>query len=46
MTSLETSEYFIPSVPIDMPSEIVGTPKSWVFAPADRMDNSAASTKG
>ncbi len=27
MTSREISEYFMPSVPIDMPSEMVGVPK-------------------
>ena len=46
MTSRETSEYFMPSVPIDMPSEIVGTPKTSGFAPAARMAASAASESG
>jgi hypothetical protein len=28
MTSREISEYFMPSVPIDMPSEMVGVPNT------------------
>ena len=34
MTSRETSEYFMPSVPIEMPSEMVIVPKITPFAPA------------
>ena len=36
MTSRETSEYFIPSVPIEMPSLTVMVPKTWGMAPAAR----------
>ena len=36
MTSRETSEYFIPVVPIEMPSETVIEPKSCGIAPAER----------
>ncbi|KAG1300715.1 hypothetical protein G6F63_016856 [Rhizopus arrhizus] len=28
MTSRDTSEYFMPSVPMDMPSEMVGVPNT------------------
>ncbi len=41
MTSRETSEYFIPSVPIEMPSLTVMVPKSWGMAPAARTAASA-----
>ena len=34
ITSRDTSEYFIPSVPIDMPSLTVIVPKVWGMAPA------------
>ena len=34
ITSRETSEYFMPSVPMAMPSEIVMTPKTCGMAPA------------
>jgi hypothetical protein len=37
MTSREISENFMPSVPIDMPSEMVGVPNTCGFAPASRM---------
>ena len=33
MTSRETREYFIPSVPIEMPSLTVMVPKTWGMAP-------------
>ncbi len=33
ITSRDTSEYFMPSVPIDMPSEMVGVPKICGLAP-------------
>lgn len=33
MTSRETSEYFMPSVPIDMPSDTVGDPNMMPFPP-------------
>ena len=33
LTSRETSEYFIPSLPIEMPSEIVIVPKMMPFPP-------------
>ncbi|MCY1251174.1 hypothetical protein D9M72_649070 [compost metagenome] len=46
MTSRDTSEYFMPSVPIDMPSEIVGVPKICGFAPAALMAATAASASG
>ncbi len=36
MTSRETSEYFIPSVPIEMPSETVIVPKTCGIVPASR----------
>ncbi|MNL68030.1 hypothetical protein D3C87_1926910 [compost metagenome] len=45
MTSRETSEYFIPSVPMDMPSEMVGVPNTWGLALDDRMASIAASAK-
>jgi hypothetical protein len=34
ITSRDTSEYFIPSVPIEMPSLTVIVPKVWGMAPA------------
>ena len=43
MTSRLTSEYFMPSVPMAMPSEIVGVPKTWAFPPASSMPAIAAS---
>jgi len=46
MTSRETREYFMPSVPMPMPSEMVGVPKSWGFAPTDFSATTAASAKG
>ncbi len=46
ITSRETSEYFMPSVPIDMPSEIVGVPKVCGLAPASLMACAAASASG
>jgi hypothetical protein len=36
ITSRDTSEYFIPSVPIEIPSETVIVPKTWGIAPASR----------
>ena len=42
MTSRETSEYFIPSVPIEIPSLTVIVPKTWGMAPAARSAASAA----
>ena len=45
ITSRETSEYFMPSVPIDMPSEIVGVPKICGLASDLRMDSTAASAR-
>ena len=46
ITSRETSEYFIPSVPMPMPSVTVGKPKTWGFASADLSAAIARSTKG
>ena len=43
MTSRETSEYFMPSVPMAMPSEMVGVPKIWALPPASSMPSTAAS---
>lgn len=43
MTSRETSEYFIPSVPIAIPSEMVGVPNTCGLAPAARTAAMAAS---
>ena len=34
ITSRDTSEYFIPSVPMPMPSVTVGKPNTWGIAPA------------
>jgi len=36
ITSRETSEYFIPSVPIEMPSLTVIVPNIWGITPAAR----------
>ena len=36
ITSRDTSEYFIPSVPIAMPSLTVTVPNTWGIAPAAR----------
>ena len=41
MTSRETREYFIPSVPIEIPSLTVMVPKSCGIAPAARTAASA-----
>ena len=41
MTSRETSEYFIPSVPIEMPSLTVMVPKVCGIAPARLSDSTA-----
>src|SRR4051812_11899350 len=41
MTSRETREYFIPSVPIEIPSLTVVVPKSCGIAPASRIEASA-----
>jgi len=46
ITSRDTSEYFIPSVPMAMPSEIVGVPKIWGLPPAALIAATAASAKG
>ncbi len=46
ITSRETSEYFMPSVPMPMPSEMVGVPKSCGLAPACRRAVTAASASG
>ena len=43
MTSRLTSEYFMPSVPIAMPSEIVGVPNTCALPPASSMAAIAAS---
>ena len=43
ITSRDTSEYFMPSVPIDMPSEMVGVPKICALAPACLIAATAAS---
>ena len=43
MTSRDTSEYFMPSVPIAMPSLMVGVPKICGLAPAALMPSTAAS---
>src|SRR5581483_11508316 len=42
ITSRETSEYFIPSVPIEMPSEMVMVLKTTAFPPASFTPNSAS----
>jgi hypothetical protein len=41
ITSRDTREYFMPSVPIEIPSLTVMVPKSWGMAPAARSDISA-----
>ncbi len=46
ITSRETSEYFIPSVPMPMPSVTVGKPNAWGIAPASRSAFIARSTSG
>ncbi|MNY38514.1 hypothetical protein D3C86_1731480 [compost metagenome] len=43
MTSRDTSEYFMPSVPMDMPSEMVGVPNTWGLAREARIASMAAS---
>jgi len=43
MTSRLTSEYFMPSVPMAMPSEIVGVPNTCELPPASWMPSMAAS---
>jgi hypothetical protein len=45
ITSRETSEHFMPSVPIEMPSLTVMVPKTWGIPPAVRMAPSAASAR-
>src|SRR5947207_2412387 len=46
ITSRDTSEYFIASVPMPMPSVTVGTPKTWGLAPACASACIARSTSG
>ena len=46
MTSRDTSEYFMPSVPMPMPSVTVGNPKTCGFAPAAVSAAIARSTSG
>ncbi len=46
ITSRETSEYFIPSVPIEMPSETVIVPKTCGIVPAARSASMARSASG
>ncbi len=46
ITSRETSEYFIPSVPMEMPSETVIVPKTCGIAPAARSASMARSARG
>ncbi|MNL03535.1 hypothetical protein D3C87_1240750 [compost metagenome] len=45
ITSREISEYFMPSVPIDMPSEMVGVPKICGLASDALMASTAASAR-
>ena len=45
MTSRETSEYFIPSVPIEMPSLTVMVPKTCGIAPRPRNSATAAEVR-
>lgn len=45
MTSRDTREYFMPSVPMDMPSEMVGVPNTCGLALAPRMASMAASAR-
>ena len=46
ITSRDTSEYFIPSVPMPMPSVTVGTPNTCGIAPASLSAAIARSTSG
>ena len=46
MTSRETSEYFMPSVPMPIPSVTVGVPNTCGIAPASRSASMARSTSG
>jgi hypothetical protein len=46
MTSRETSEYFMPSVPMPMPSVTVGKPNTCGIAPASLSAAIARSTSG
>src|ERR1700733_10384747 len=46
MTSRDTSEYFIPSVPMPIPSVTVGNPKTCGIAPASLMAAITRSTRG
>ena len=46
MTSRETSEYFMPSVPMPMPSVTVGKPKTCGMAPASLSAAITRSTSG
>ena len=46
ITSRETSEYFMPSVPMPMPSVMVGTPNTCGIAPASFSAAIARSTSG
>lgn len=46
ITSRETSEYFMPSVPMPIPSVTVGKPKTWGIAPASLSAAIARSTSG
>ena len=43
ITSRLTSEYFMPSVPMDMPSEMVGVPNTCALPPAASIASMAAS---
>ena len=43
ITSRDTSEYFIPSVPMPMPSEIVGVPNTCELALQEAISSIAAS---
>ncbi|OIQ63810.1 hypothetical protein GALL_546470 [mine drainage metagenome] len=45
MTSRDTSEYFMPSVPMDMPSAMVGVPNICGLPPAARTPSIAASAR-
>ena len=46
ITSRDTSEYFIPSVPIEIPSLIVIVPKTWGIPLAARIPASARIARG
>ena len=46
ITSRDTSEYFMPSVPIPMPSVTVGNPNTCAFASPDAGAAIAQSTRG